>query len=829
MRKIVLLLLLLPFSALSGNAGGVKKSGLEMAVKMADSEIKQFPEPWTVDFNPKPVWNYTQGLVALSMTDLWKETKNEVYYNYAKLYADKMIDASGNIAGYKIEDYNIDCVNSGKFLFDLYEKTKDEKYRKAIILLRNQLKTQPRTSEGGFWHKKRYPYQMWLDGLYMGAPFYAQYAKVFNEPELFDDVVNQFVTVHKYTYDPKTGLNYHGWDESKQQKWADSVTGCSPNFWGRAEGWYAMALVDVLDFLPSAHPGRAKLLGILNQVAAGIKKHQDPKTGLWYQVMDLGGREGNYLEATGSAMFAYTLLKAVRKGYIPDDYKAVAIKGYNGMLENLIKENGNGTISLTKCCGGAGLGGNPYRDGSYDYYINEEVRDNDPKGVAPFIMASIEYNAQDRQLVAFPGAEGAGKFTKGGRGGDVCHVTNLDDSGKGSLRDAIKTINGPRTIVFDIAGTIRLKSHLEVKDVSYLTIAGQTAPGKGITIADYTVKIHNSKHIILRYLRIRLGDENKPPQSGFDVIEVNYDEDLILDHLSLSWGIDGNGDFRGLKNTTIQWCIFSEALNQSLHEKGDHGMCSSFRDPKGPASIHHNIYASSRNRHPTINGGPEVTEFCNNIDYNWTTANNLSGEKLSVIGNYYKAGPSMSKDVHPIQFKSDKGAPVSKGYLSGNYFDGLPSEYNKDNYTAMNYDSWGGPDSKYQGTTRDKFRSSKRFDAGIYKLANVESAQEAYKSCLKYGGCSLDRDLVDERFLKTIINNTGKLINSQKEVGGWDFYPQISRPANWDTDGDGMPDNWEKQNGLNPNDAADRNGDRNKDGFTNLEEYSNSLVSDKQI
>ena len=363
-----------------------------MAVKMADSEIKQFPEPWTVDFNPKPVWNYTQGLIAQSMMLVWKENNNVAFYNYAKLYADKMIDSTGNIAGYKAEEYNIDCLNSGKFLFGLYEKTKDERYMKVIILLRNQLKTHPRTSEGGFWHKQRYPNQMWLDGLYMGAPFYAQYAQVFNEPLLFGDVVNQFKIIHKHTFNPRVGLNYHGWDESKTQKWANPETGCSPNFWGRAMGWYAVALVDVLDFLPADYAGRGKIIEILNQVAAGIKRYQDPKTGLWYQVPDQGIRKGNYLEATCSSMFAYALLKASRKGYISNDYKDSGINAYNGILKYLIKNNDNGTINLTQCCSVAGLGGTPYRDGSYEYYIGEPVRDNDAKGVGPFIMASLEFD-----------------------------------------------------------------------------------------------------------------------------------------------------------------------------------------------------------------------------------------------------------------------------------------------------------------------------------------------------------------------------------------------------------------------------------------------------
>lgn len=385
---VQLFLLVLSIGRLPGQERGI--DGVKIAVMMADSEIKQFPDPWTVDFNPKPVWNYTQGLIAQSMLQLWNSTGQQAYFDYAEKYARHFIDSAGSILGYKTEEHNIDAVNSGKFLFALYETTRDERYVKAIKFLKDQLQVQPRTKEGGFWHKQRYPNQMWLDGLYMGAPFYAQYAKVFSEPALFDDVVNQFIIVHKHTYDPKTGLNYHAWDESREQKWADPITGCSPNFWSRAEGWYAMALVDVLDFIPNDHAGRAKLIEILKQVAAGIKKHQDPGTGLWYQVLDQGNRAGNYLEASGSSMFSYALLKAVRLGYINKEYKETARKGYDGIVKNLIRENSDGTISLTKCCSVAGLGGNPYRSGTYEYYISEPVRDNDPKGVGPFIMASLE-------------------------------------------------------------------------------------------------------------------------------------------------------------------------------------------------------------------------------------------------------------------------------------------------------------------------------------------------------------------------------------------------------------------------------------------------------
>lgn len=388
---ICMLLLLLGSSGILP-AQSAKPKGLEMAVAMATSEIKQFPDPWSVDYNPKPIWNYTQGLVAQAMMQLGKTTGQKEFTAYAEKYASNLIDSAGTILGYKTDEHNIDAVNSGKFLFDLYDLTKEARYLTAIHFLRKQLDLQPRTAEGGFWHKQRYPHQMWLDGLYMGAPFYAMCAAHFNEPAAFDDVVRQFVIMHKHSYNPEKGLNYHGWDESKEQQWADPKTGCSPNFWSRAEGWYAMALVDVLDYLPKEHPRRGILLKILNEVAAGIKKWQDPATGLWYQVLDQGSREGNYFEATGSSMFAYSLLKAVRKGYISKSYKQVAVNGYEGIVKKLIQSNSDGTIRLTQCCSVAGLGGNPYRSGTYDYYIHEPVRDNDPKGVGPFIMASIEYH-----------------------------------------------------------------------------------------------------------------------------------------------------------------------------------------------------------------------------------------------------------------------------------------------------------------------------------------------------------------------------------------------------------------------------------------------------
>ena len=247
-------------------------------------------------------------------------------------------------------------------------------------------------------------------------------------------------------------------------------------------------------------------------------------------------------------------------------------------------------------------------------------------------------------------------------------------------------------------------------------------------------------------------------------------------------------------------------------------MCTSFRHSEGFATLHHNIYASSRNRHPSVSGGSHVLEFCNNLNYNWSGSQNISGEQFNLINNYYKAGPSI-KAEHPLQFKSKEVTPVSRGYFSGNHFDGLPKKYNQDNYTGMNYKASG----KYKSTAREFFEVAKRFDAGKYRLTKIESAKKAYESCLKKSGCSLVRDAVDERLIKTIINKTGKVIDSQNDVGGWDRYPSVLRKPGYDSDQDGMPDAWERKRDLNLNDPADGNKDRNNDGFTNLEEYINSL------
>lgn len=389
---IIIVFIISGCKSLQNSKQNEKNRPLEWAIQLADSDIKRNPDPRLLDFRPQPKWEYTNGLICGSMIELWKNTKNSKYLNYAQFYADSMISTDGKILTYKKSEYNIDRINPGKMLIDLFELTNTPKYKMAIDTLRDQMRSHPKTSEGGFWHKKVYPHQMWLDGLYMGTPFLSKYAQYYNEPSLFDEVVKQILIIDKHTYDERTGLYYHGWDESKTQQWADPKSGLSPHIWGRAMGWFAMALTDNLEYIPVNHPGRKEVIAIFNKVVKGLQSHQDAKTGLWYQIMDMPSAKGNYLEASCSAMFTYALFKGINLKVIDkDQYLPTAIKAYNGILQNLIKQNPDGSISLTQICAVAGLGGNPYRDGSYTYYINEPKRDDDPKGVGPFILASLEY------------------------------------------------------------------------------------------------------------------------------------------------------------------------------------------------------------------------------------------------------------------------------------------------------------------------------------------------------------------------------------------------------------------------------------------------------
>jgi len=366
---------------------------LQWSVRMADSQMARLGDrlAWKPGGNAK--WDYTAGLFTLSLLKLNAVKPDARYVPFVTNAIGTFISEDGSIEGYKAGEFQLDAVNPGKTALALYLITHEARYKKACDRLRQQFDIQPRTSDGGFWHKQRYTNQMWLDGLYMGAPFYAQYAKLFGNATNFDDVAKQFHLVYEHLYDAKNGLFYHGWDEKKNQTWANPVTGTSSNFWGRADGWYVMALVDTFDFLPTNHPARAEFHAQLKKLSYGIMRWQDADSGLWWQVMDQGDRKGNYLEATASAMFVYALAKAVNDGEVGRDFIPEILKGYNGIVTKLIKTDGE-TISLTQCCQVAGLGftganGRP-RDGSFDYYVGEPIVENDMKGVGPFILAGIE-------------------------------------------------------------------------------------------------------------------------------------------------------------------------------------------------------------------------------------------------------------------------------------------------------------------------------------------------------------------------------------------------------------------------------------------------------
>ncbi|MDR2913788.1 MAG: glycoside hydrolase family 88 protein [Tannerella sp.] len=375
---------------------GEKKEDHPWSVRMVESEIARNPESWMLDFaNKRLIWSYCAGLELEAIIKTGEQYNIPAFFDYAYQFADTVINEQGDIIVYRKESYNIDFINPGKFVLDVWEKTGEERFKKAAFNLRDQLYTHPRTTEGGFWHKQVYPHQMWLDGLYMGSPFYARFCATFDQPEYFPDIIKQFQLVAKYTYDPATGLFRHGWDEARQQKWADPVTGQSANVWGRAMGWFGMALVDALDWIPVEQRGRDSMITILKTVAEGIKKYRDKESGLWFQVIDKGSEPGNYLEATCSSMFIYTLEKASRKGYIDAGYAAIARDAYNSFIKTFIKENEDGTISITNCCEVAGLGGNDRRDGTYGYYISEPVRDNDPKAVGPFILVSLQFEKKN--------------------------------------------------------------------------------------------------------------------------------------------------------------------------------------------------------------------------------------------------------------------------------------------------------------------------------------------------------------------------------------------------------------------------------------------------
>lgn len=416
-------------------------------------------------------------------------------------------------------------------------------------------------------------------------------------------------------------------------------------------------------------------------------------------------------------------------------------------------------------------------------------------------------------LRAFPGAEGAGMYTTGGRGGAVIVVTNLHDDGPGSFRHAIKQ-QGTRTIIFKVSGTIALQSPLEIK-LGDLTIAGQTAPGDGICLKGHPLEIQ-ADNVIIRYIRVRLGDIAGKP---YDAVEAKNHKNIIIDHCSFSWAVDECGSFYDNENFTLQWCIISESLNNSVHPKGEHGYGGIWGGMN--ASFHHNILAHHKSRLPRLQGSryhhmpeKEKAEFSNNVIYNWLSKSSYGGEegKYNVVANYYKPGPATSSGKHEIILEPFE--PYGKFYLKDNV---------NEKAAIITSDNWKGVKLSPEEIAEVKLDSA----IDVYPYLQVEPATKAYIRVLAQAGASKVRDAVDQRIVEEIESGTYHfgdqgIIDSQEQIGGW---PELqSLPAPMDADHDGMPDEWEMKHQLNPHNPEDRNNSSVAPPYTNLEVYLNRLI-----
>ena len=371
-------------------ASGEAAEKQPLSRRIADATIQRWPNGRFVPAEKPWRWNYELGTLLEGMDAVWYSTAGRSYYQSIKDSVDPFVGADGTISTYEQSANSLDNVLLGRQLLLLYKVTLDKRYYEAATVLRHQLDLQPKNASGGFWHKQIYPNQMWLDGLYMAEPFFAEYADVFHEPQDFAEITHQFVLIEQHTRDSKTGLLYQGWDESKQQNWANPTSGTSASFWARGMGWYMMGLVDALPYFPEDDPGRAQLLDILKRTAAAVARYQDGSSGLWYQVIDKAGEKGNYFESSASCMFTYALAKGVRLGYLPPEYEKNAQRAWSGIQSHFLETDSDGRLTLKGTVQAIGLGGSEHRDGSYSYYVSAPVVSNDPKGVGTFLLAATE-------------------------------------------------------------------------------------------------------------------------------------------------------------------------------------------------------------------------------------------------------------------------------------------------------------------------------------------------------------------------------------------------------------------------------------------------------
>ena len=390
MKRLLIVLILLPVMA-CGQGGQKNKpsapSAGKWSVRMANT-VMTISDSLIFYVDRKPKWAYDVAFLGMAIDRLGNIDKK--YSEYMEDWVDYFVHPDGSVTDYRLKEYNLDRIFPGRNVITVYRRNPQEKYKKALDNFIEQLKTHPKTRSGGYWHKNIYPWQMWLDGIFMGSTYMVRYAREFNAPEWYDVATTQTKMIYEKTLDTASGLLMHAWDESRQQKWCDPQTGKSHYPWSRAMGWYTMAILDILEYLPADHPDRNDLISILQKTCIALLKVRDKKSGIWYQVLNHGGREGNYLEGSGSAMFTYVFAKGARLGYLDEKYRQIAGDAFDGIIKELVTVDEKGHVTIRNICGGCGLGGNPYRDGSYEYYINEKRFDNDTKGVAPFILAAIE-------------------------------------------------------------------------------------------------------------------------------------------------------------------------------------------------------------------------------------------------------------------------------------------------------------------------------------------------------------------------------------------------------------------------------------------------------
>lgn len=737
------------------------------SVRMIRSEMKRNPDATYLDGrNGERKWNYTTGLELKAFLDAAGRYEMPEVVQYVRDWADTMATEKGEVYKYKKSNYNVDHICPARIYFDLHDMygDQDKRYRRVTRMIREQIDSQPRTKSGEFWHKQVYPHQVWLDGFYMALPFYAEYTRRYapkdQRDSLYADIVHQFTAGAENTFDPATGLYRHAWDESRSMFWCDPQTGLSQHAWGRATGWFAIALVEVLDYIPKDHPGRQALIDQLNYFLKVLPEWADPKTGMWYQVLDCPGREGNYQEATCSIMFVYAFLKGLRMGYIDDSHRDYILGLYPKFIDRFIRENGDGTISMTDCCAVGGLGGKQMRMGDFAYYLSEPIIENDCKGVGPFIWASLEWEAMHNidyfpevtGQLAFVGAEGCGKYAAGGRGGREYVVTSLEDDGsEGTLRYAVEA-EGPRVVTFAVEGDIRLKAPLNIEN-PYISILGQTAPGQGITLRDHNVFI-TADHTIIRYMRFRLG-----AVSGVeaDALGAKRCSNIIIDHCSMSWATDENASFYNINDATVQWCIISEALNASVHHKGQHGYGGIWGGRN--VTFHHNLFAHNKSRnprfdHPRIYSGQELltgrgtVDFKNNVVYNWNIKAIYGGEEgwFNVEDNYFRPGPATrSLDGEWLDISTSETTSMIPGsfYIDGNIYD----------VSAVRKGGLDGrrPDCEKIASWKDVYEMKSVEEPFAIKMElDAEDAEDAYRSVLKGAGASRKRDAVDKRIVKEV-------------------------------------------------------------------------------